>query len=261
MPEPQDSSAESPTKVKLPRFGKGLRAPFSGLALWVKRGSLFHAGLPSLGIGIALTALIAIVWISQFSALQSWIASPGHEYLLRLHWWAVSPALVLGGISLGVLLLVVLGNLFASPWQSRLAQRTEDLLGADSTRQEQPASPSPSAAEAMLAELKRLGWLLVFLLVGLGLYFVPAVGALLYLAWFLAVLVLFLAYLFAGLPLRERGLSRWSKARFVWQHKIAMLGFGIGLVLLALIPLVQMACLPASAVGAVVLVRDLRKSG
>ena len=239
-------------------FGPGFRAPFAGLSRWVSKGELLKTGLPCLGVGLALTAVLAIAWIAGSSAIHSWFleraSRPNSSLTISL--WAIGPSLLLGGISLGVLVLTVLGNTLAAPWQWRLAEAAEAQLGPDPSREKglEPAE----ASEAMFSELKRLAWLLVWVLLGLPLALIPFLGSLLYGVWLMAVMITFLAYLFVGPALRARGLTRWSKIGFVWRHKASMLGFGLGLSLLALIPLLQATCLPAAAVGAVGLVRELR---
>jgi uncharacterized protein involved in cysteine biosynthesis len=237
-------------------FQEGFAAPFGGLGLWLRKAALLKAGLVPCGIGLALTGVLAGVWVSQFQNLQLWMASRSSEAgAVRMSLWVVEPTLIVGGLGLGVFLLVVLGSLFAAPWQRRLAHKTEELLGADPSLQSLPSAP---ASQVMLDELKRMGGWLLWLLPGAALGLVPWIGALLTASWLFCALVLYLASLFTTTPLRARGLTRWSKLRFTWRHRMAMLGFGLGLTLLALIPLVQIACLPASAIGGVRLVRRLR---
>jgi uncharacterized protein involved in cysteine biosynthesis len=239
-------------------FSRGFQAPFVGLTTWFSNGELLKTGLPSLGVGLALTAVVALGWFAGSSAIHSWFVERASRpnSALTISLWAISPSLLLGGISMGVLLLTVLGNTLAAPWQWRLAEAAEAQLGPDPSREK--GSEPATASEAMLSELKRLAWLLVWLLLGLPLALIPFMGSLLYGVWLLAVMITFLAYLFVGPTLRARGLTRWSKIGFVWRHKASMLGFGLGLSLLALIPLLQASCLPAAAVGAVGLVRELR---
>ncbi len=252
---PEAKTPERPARGA--RFGAGFKAPFEGIGQWLKTPGLRKAGLPALGIGLGLTAVIGAAWITQLSTAHAWLAEKQASGALSLSWWAVSPSLALGGICLGVFLLVVLGNLFASPWQHRLVRAAEQALGA--APREPPATPV-SLSDAMLAELKRLAWLAGWLLLGLVLGLVPLLGALLYTLWFWCVLTIYLASIFIGLPLAGRGVTGWSKARFIWRHKVSLLGFGLGLMLLAVIPVLQATCLPAAAVGAVGLVHQLRRA-
>lgn len=220
-------------------FFHGLRAPWRGLRQVWQPGLRRYALVP-LVINAALF-IAAMTWLvtTLDSTLREWLP----DWLAGLLYPVLAFALGL----LTLLLSTQLANLLAAPFNNRLAQRVEALLGHP------PDTPArPLWAEALFTfggETRRLihflGWALVLLVLG----FVPILGLLAPFGWLLLGAWL-MALQYLDYPLGLRGLDFAAQRRMLRRHLGFSLGFGLGAQLLHLLPGPNLLAMPACVTAA-----------
>ena len=103
--------------------------------------------------------------------------------------------------------------------------------------------------------LVTLGYLLLFTVPLFFLGFVPVVGQTVVPVVGAAVSGFFLTVELTALALERRGLARRDRFALLRRNRATALGFGVGVFLLFLVPLVSVLLMPAAVAGAALLVR------
>jgi CysZ protein len=178
-------------------------------------------------------------WVQQF--LPNW--------LQWLHWviW------ILSLLFSGVILLFVstfLVNLIAGPFNSILAEKVLDYLNsADKIVQ---VSVMRSVPSSVWRQMQFLGYYLPRAVLYLLLFLIPIIQIVAAILWFM-----FNAWVFAlqylDYPMDLHGISILQMKEKMRQRRGLCLGFGSGVVLLALIPFVNFVIVPVAVVAATLL--------
>lgn len=232
--------------------------------MYVLRGASFIWGHRTLWKYAAAPLAICTVVMGGFCALlfhflTGWLSPPaGGE------WYRQVAAYLLIAV-IAVLMLVVAAFIFtrvasaiASPFNDLMSQKTEELLGG--SIQDTPFSVTGlfrDSGRAIAHSFKILGVYLGLMVPALLLLLVPGIGALL----FSIVGALLSAYMFAyeylGYPMDRRKFSFSEKRRFLRSQLRSAIGFGLGNLAVASIPVVNFLFLPAAVVGGTLLFLDL----
>lgn len=229
---------------------QGFAMALEGLRLVFRPGLRTHVLVPVL---VNLVVLGLAIWggahlfeklLAHYLPEEGWLG-----YLRWLLWplFALAVALV---VMFG---FTALANLIAAPFNSLLSQKVEQLYGGQ-------RAPAPGWGDVVRelprtlgSELRKLGYFLLraiplgllFLIPGLNLV-APFLWAL-FSAWFLAIE-------YSDYPLANRGLGFREQHRQLSAQRLTALGFGAGATFLTLIPVVNLAAMPAAVIGATLLV-------
>jgi len=239
---------------KKPGFMRGLKALFGGLGwLITTPGAWPLAMVPFLialllmvGLGYATYAYVPGLvdgWLGQNDA---WYATVGATLLKVV-------AVLLGWI-LSALTGFGLAQPISGPALEGLVRKKERELGA-------PERPKSALATEIWRSLQSLlvgyaiGLPTLALLFLLSL-FVPAASVVLF-PLKLVVAASMAAWDLCDYPLSVRGVSVGERVGTLRRHKGAVLGFGLGLALAGLIPLMLFLLLPAGVVGATRLLHEI----
>lgn len=220
-------------------FFHGLRAPWRGLRQMWQPGLRRYVLVPLVVNAALFIAAMAWLLTALDSTLREWLP----DWLAGLLYPVFAFALGL----LTLLLSTQFANLLAAPFNSRLAQRVEALLG------HAPDIPArPLWAEALFTlggEMRRLihflGWALALLAMG----FVPILGLLAPFGWLLLGAWL-MALQYLDYPLGLRGLDFPAQRRMLRRHLGFSLGFGLSAQLLHLLPGPNLLAMPACVTAA-----------
>ncbi len=240
-------------------FLRGWGHLLEGLRL-IRQPRLRRFVLIPLAINLLVFAgLIGYAW-HAFDALMAQLLGWLPDWLDWLQYllWPLFAGAVLLGVFYG---FSVLANLIAAPFNGVLAEAVErHLTGqslADTGGWKQIIADIPPS---LWAEVRKLGYFLVwaipfglaFLIPGLNLA-APALW-LAFSAWMLA-----LEYL--DYPMANHRLLFDDQRRLLRRHRLLGLGFGSGVLLLTMIPVVNFIAMPAAVAGATSLwVRTLREA-
>lgn len=229
-------------------------APFRGLALLLQPGLRRYVVLPLLVniLIFAVTAWIAGVYFDQFMA---WALPPGSwlEYLEWLLW----PLFVLTYLVAAFYSFTVVANLIASPFNGVLAARVEEKISGR-LPPDAETGLMDEILPAIAGELGKLWYFVVRAVPVLILMVIPGIGAIGSLLWLLLGFW-FLTIEYIDYPLGNHLIRPAEQRRLLRKHPLITWSFGAGSSLLMMIPLLNLAAMPASVAGATLLwVRNLR---
>lgn len=245
----------------------GMRGSNLPSPLYVLRGAFFIWGHRTLWKYAAAPAAICTLVMGSFCALAyrfltGWISPPeaGEWYRQVLAYFLL--------VLIVMLILVVMAFIFtrvasaiAAPFNDLISQKTEEIAGGGI--QEVPFSVIglfKDSGRAIAHSFRILGIYLGLMVPALLLLFVPGLGPLL----FSTVGALLSAYLFAyeylGYPMDRRRFSFSEKRQFLRSQLRSAIGFGLGNLVVASIPIVNFLFLPAAVVGGTLLFLDLDRT-
>lgn len=237
-------------------LARGFGSAFRGISYLLKNTDLWpFAALPVL-INVVIFAGGLWAYIHFFpQILHYFVDDPAV-------WWQwivyVLVVLVLIGVAalVSIFGFTVAGCVIAAPFLDTLSEKVEAKEG----RTFESAGVRGMVAD-ILRGLKFAVLVLVLFAVTqlmlVALWLVPGVGGIVY-----AVLAplggaFFFALEFFNLPLNRRRIAPRDQLSFAWRHKTAAVGFGLAVFLTTLVPLLNFLLLPAAAVGATLLIRQL----
>lgn len=223
----------------------GFNYLLQGLKLLLEPGLKRYLVVPLL-INFTIFSLVAWIGYSQFEALLAWLLPEQSWYsFLR---WLLWPLFALTILLVTFYTFTVVANLIAAPFSSLLAQRVEQIL---------TGSPPPHGDERLLAqigpalasELRKLGYFIIRAIPLLILFIIPGVNLFAPLLWLLFS-AWFLALEYIDYPLGNHGLGFAEQHRRMKSLRLTAIGFGGGVTLLMMIPLLNFAAMPAAVAGA-----------
>ena len=228
---------------------------FKGLALISRAPCRAWAAAPLIINAFLFSALGAVL----FTYLGGWLDAivPRDGWLQYLR-WLVWPVSALTAALVGLLLATLLGNLVAAPFNERLAARIVAAAGQRIPRATGEVTVR-TAAQATVDELRKTGYFVVRALLTLPLFLVPGVNLFAPVVWFLLT-SWFLALEYWDYPLALTGARFAEQRRLLRRNRLTALGFGTGVTVLLLVPIVNLAAMPAAVAGAALLWADRWKA-
>jgi CysZ protein len=207
---------------------------------------------------INIIVFVVLIWLaaSQYETLVDWLLPAAHS------WWAVLTRKVLWlmfALTVGVLLFfgfTLVANVIAAPFNGLLAERVERVLGAATDHGGDSATGLWRGVWRTFAnELKKLLYFLgVFMLV-LGVTLIPVINLAAPLLWgLIGSWMLALEYL--AYPMENHGLRFAEARRAAREQRLLTLGFGMATMVATLVPLINLAVIPASVAGATAMWHD-----
>lgn len=168
--------------------------------------------------------------------------------------WLIYPLFFGGFLVFGFFTFTLLANLIATPFYSQLAAKTLELISGEVSH-----IKTPAVTQVVLAEIKRLGYLMSRMLLLLLLSVIPVVNLIAPLLW-----VLFgawgMALEFMAYPLDNQGLLFSQQKEQAKTRRLGTLSFG-GLVVIACsIPLFNLVVAPAAVIAATIYIDGLEKA-
>lgn len=239
-------------------FGAGLRFLFNGQRWVARHGRWWGFGMiPALITLIGYVAVLGVL-IAYAGDLAGWATpfadgwdEPWRD-VLRV---AVAVAAIGAGGMLAVLTFTAVTLLIGEPFYESLSAKVEESEGGG------PQAPDvPLWRELWVAARDSVAVLLRAAGIGIVLFacgFIPVVGQTVVPVVGLGVSGFFLAAELTATPLQKRGLARKERMRLLRSRLPLTLGFGAGLALLFLVPVVTVPAMPGAVAGATLLAREL----
>jgi len=211
---------------------------------------------PTLRSFIIIPILINIVLYSVVLALGYYYVDELITQAIPnwLHWlsWILWPLFFISFFVLSFFSFTVLANLIASPFYGLLAARTQAIISGEAQTVEQPVS------QVLIAESKRLLYIITRMLPLLVLFFIPVINVLasfvlaVFGAWCLAME--YMAY-----PLENEGLLFAEQKELLKSTRLGVLSFG-GVTMLGLtLPVLNIIIAPAAVIGATLYLHEMRE--
>lgn len=232
--------------------------------LYVLRGALFIWTNRMLWKYAAAPLLISVMVLGIAYAVAYWLffrlMSPisGGEWYWQILYYGLAVVVTALLLVTVFFLFAFVATTIAAPFNELISEKTEALVKG--LFQDTPFSVMAllrDSARSVGHSLAILAMYAGVLLLSLVLLLIPVLGHIL----FVAVGVLLSSYLFAfeflGYPMDRRRYSFSEKRRFLRSRFRSTIGFGLGNVAVAAIPIVNILLLPAAAVGGTLLFLDL----
>ncbi|AMV71716.1 EI24 domain-containing protein [Desulfuromonas carbonis] len=233
------------------RFAAGFFSPFQSGRFLLQHPRLIRFILFPLSINILV--FTAAVW-----AGLKFFAGTVTQYLPQgdAWYWALVTYLVW---FLAVLLTMVLvffsfslvGALLASPFNDLLSERTEELITG--FRPEQPFQLRGfliGALQTLADESRKIFLFLTGMALLLLLNLLPGIGTVLFGVLSVLWTLVFLVIEYTGYIASRKGMRLAAQRHYLLQRKLAMLGFGCGLLCLLAVPLLQFLTIPLGVIAA-----------
>jgi CysZ protein len=246
----------APAKISMKQnpwrnFKTGLNAPFAAFAFLKQHKSLTKYILIPFIINLVIFSLAAYLGFSLFES-QILHRIPQNE---AWYWSVLNYASWLLAILLTAVLVffsfTVIGSLVASPFNEILSERTEQIVtGGKAAETFHLRIFFKDAISTFLDESRKIALFVTAMILLLMLNLVPIIGTLLYPILSTILIVFFLAVEYTGYVFSRKRLPFREQRRYLLKNKSLWVGFGIGLLLILAIPLVQFFCIPLGVIGA-----------
>jgi len=235
---------QDPRKVG---FAAGLKAPFKGVGFIARRPNLWLLSMVPATIAIVVAALLGSAAIAWLPGLPSRLVGPASTWYGNVGATVVSIALTVIGVLLSIALAMLLAQPLSGPALERLARAVELDMGAPP----RPVVPfwrelGRSAIGSLLGLCAGLPVLAVLTVMSLVL---PVTA---WVTFPLQILVsgLMVTWDLMDYPFTVRGWSLRRRLAWMRDHLPAVVGFGLSLGIVLLVPCVHVLLLPAGTAGA-----------
>jgi CysZ protein len=234
--------------------------------LYVLHGALFLRNHPSLWKYAAAPLIISAVILSISYYLLYYFFLDWLRGAIATQWyWQIVYYAVLVVVGLFMLIMFFFVFIFAAsaiagPFNELISEKTEQLVeGTFENAGFSFIMLIKDSGRAILHSAKILAIYLSLVLVSLVLLLIPGFGPLL----FSGACVLLSAYMFAyeylGYPMDRRRFSFKEKRIFLRSRIISIIGFGLGTLAVASIPIINILLIPSAVVGGTLLFLDLTR--
>jgi len=225
-------------------FLQGARCALSGFRLIGRRGLRRYALIPLL-INAALFSVLSYVAFRYFGVFLDWAIPDWLDWLKLVLWPIFALTFAIGGF----FLLSLLANLIASPFNALMAsrllaqylpERAAELVGGNFWQE---------SAQALLNELRKLRYQLIWAAPLLILTFIPGLNLAAPFAWF-AFGAWMMAIEYLDFPLGALGRNFPEQRALLRKRRRLSLGYGASVLLLSAVPLLNFIVIPAAVAGA-----------
>jgi CysZ protein len=234
----------------LTRFSKGFFYPFRGGKFLGRHPRLWKYVLIPFLINLLVFSLAIYFGLDFFNhTVVGMIPSGEAWYWVALYYlaWVIA---VLMTMVLVFFSFTVVGNLIASPFNDLLSERTEEAVMGS-------ASGEPfrwsAVGRILLDESKKMAVFILLMLLLLLLNLIPGFGTLAYSILSFLLTAFFLVIEYTGYIFGRKGGRFTDQRRFIRGRRFMAFGFGVGVLCLLAIPLLQFFCIPFAVVGATLL--------
>ncbi len=219
----------------------GFRYLIAGLAMLQKPGLKRYVMVPLL-INIIVFTLVAWLGYSQFGNLLDWMLPTDSWFsFLRYLLW---PLFALATLLITFYSFTVIANIIAAPFNGVLAAKVEyELTGVN------PPQATLDWVQALKSEARKIAYFLLRAVPLLLLFLIPGLNIVAPFLW-LAFSAWFLTLEYADYPMANHGHSFDWQLQRMKRRRMTALGFGGGLTLLMMVPLLNFLAMPAAVVGA-----------
>lgn len=230
-----------------PLSRNGLHYLIEGFKLLNKSGLKRYVIIP-LTLNILLFIgffLIARHWFSEFDHwliryLPSWL-----QWLDNLLWITFLTGLMLVFINT----FVVIANLISAPFNSFLAEKVEFYLTGKITAQKTFLENVKDTPRILARQFSLIGYYLPRALVLFIFFFIPVIQLVAALLWF-GFNAWFMTLQYLDYPTDNHQIPLSDVHVWVWQNRLLSLSFGVGVLVITMIPVLNFFIVPAAVAGA-----------
>jgi CysZ protein len=197
-------------------------------------------------VNVLIFSLMVWIGVVQFENLLDWMLPQDSwlSYFRYLLW----PIFAIAAILVTFYSFTIIANLLAAPFNGILAEKVEILLTGKNPSQ-MHAGILQSIWPAVRSELIKLRYFVIRALPLLILFLIPGINLIAPILWTLFG-IWYLALEYADYPMANNGLEFKNQHAHNKKIRLAAMGFGGGLTLLMMIPILNFAAMPAAVAGA-----------
>jgi len=230
----------------LSNFSRGFFYPFRGGRFLAGHPRLWKYVLVPFTINLLVFSLAVYFGLNFFNQTVVGMIPGGDAW----YWVVASYLLWVVAVLLTMVLVffsfTVVGNLIASPFNDLLSERTEELLRG---RAEGTPFSMREFGRILANEAKKMAVFVVLMLLLLLLNLIPGFGTLVYSVLSFLLTVFFLVIEYTGYVFGRKGQGFAEQRRFIRGRRFLAFGFGVGVLCLLAVPLLQFCAIPLGVIG------------
>ena len=235
-------------------YFSGLKYAFTGFSLINNKGIRRYAFVPLL-INLIIFSLAIYFGFTQF---DHWMNSLLDSVSWMPDWletgilWILRPLFAVLIIIATYYSFTVIANLIAAPFNSMLAYKVEQHLRGGHVNLEDEPSALSVMGRTLSSEAKKIVHMLKWLVVLLIITVIPGINMIAPFAWMIyGVWMLSLEYV--DYPMSNHGMFFKEEVSLLKRNRFISLGFGSGVMLMTLIPVVNFFAMPVSVAASTAL--------
>ncbi len=259
MAAPAQSAPDPRARTATGRLFQGFAYPFRAVGFMFRHPRLWTYALVPIAISLVMLSVLFVVLVYQAGHLTGLIWARPASWYGELAWYGLYFLVFAGTFVIGALALPAL---IASPFNDTLSERAEGLaLDTDATQKLTVGKLVRDVGRVLADQSVRILLLLLGHALILGVLLIPAVGSAVYPVLATAWSILWCAADYLDYPM-GRHAYRFRAERQVLRENFALTcGFGAGVYLILLIPVVNALFIPVAVVGGTLLYADLQRAG
>jgi len=234
--------------------------------LYIIRGAIFVWSHKVLWKYAAAPVVISIViLVGSYILLYDLfikLISPytGQEWYGQIIYYLLLVIITVALLGLSLFIVTRLASALAAPFNDIISRKAEEI--AAGIFDETPFSLLTflrDSGRLFAHSFRLLGLYLLLLFLGLVLFLIPVIGGALYTCFGILISAYMFGYEYLGYPMDRRRFSWSQKKKFMRSKLSSVLGFGLGNVAVAAIPIVNFFFIPAAVAGGTLLFLDMTK--
>ena len=228
------------------QFTQGFQYLLSGFKLILKPGVRFYVLIPLL-INSLLFASVIIYGASSLNGFIDWLIAKWSW----LEWveWLLWPIFVIVALAIVFFCFSIVANLIGAPFNSFLAEAVERTLTGKKVEPDSKMSLMQIIIISIKTEFQKLLYFVIRALPLLLLFIIPIVNIAAPVIWFLFTAWM-LALEYGDYPMGNHDiLFKQQREKFASNRQLAF-GFGSGVMLLTMIPVINFLAMPVAVAGA-----------
>jgi len=231
--------------------------------LYIVRGAIFvwsHRILWKYAAAPVIISIIIILgsYILLYDFFINLISPYTSNWYGQVIYYLLLVLITVALLGLSLFIVTRLASAIAAPFNDVISRKVEEITAEIFS--ETPFSLFlffKDSGRLLVHSFKLLGLYLAMLILGLALLLVPVIGGALYTGFGILVSAYMFGYEYLGYPMDRRRFSWAQKKKFIRSRLSSILGFGLGNVAFAAIPIVNFFFIPAAVVGGTLLFLDI----
>ena len=200
-------------------------------------------------INIMLFGLLIWYGAEQFSIFIEWLLQDKADWLRRFLW----PLFAIVTLIIVFFVFTLVANIVGAPFNGLLSERVEEYLTGKKPDQAGGWRKMISNfMPVLIAELKKLLYILVFTSLYLLIFIIPVINVIAPILWIgFSAWVMALEYM--DYPMSNHDILFEGVRKRLKEKKVLSLGFGVSVLVLTTIPLINFLAMPTAVAGATVI--------
>ncbi len=231
--------------------------------LYIIRGAIFVWSHKVLWKYAAAPVMISVAvlagsYILLYDLFIKWISPYSREWYGQIVYYVFLLLITVALLGLSLFIVTRLASAIAAPFNDVISRKAEEI--AAGILHETPfCLPTflRDSGRLFVHSFRLLGLYLLLLMLGLILFLIPVIGGAFYTCFGVLVSAYMFGYEYLGYPMDRRRFSWSQKQKFMRSKLSSVLGFGLGNVAVAAIPIVNFFFIPAAVVGGTLLFLDI----